>query len=182
LLKAWLHTWKNIFNYSGIVSRKEYWLACIMNILAMFVFVIPYALIMRHLPISVGLGIVLFFIIFLTPAVALYFRRANDANWSVLTALFMALALPIVSGLIVGVFSSIPKGKPWPQFYSIIGKIFALGYGLFFYGGFLGIIFFDNPTAIPVLCYSGLFLNTITLVFVGIRMLILKIRSGGKDL
>ena len=137
MLKAWLNTWKNIFNYSGTVSRKEYWLACFMHVSAMFVFVIPYALIMRNLPISVEIVIVSFFILFLPPAVALYFRRANDANWKALTAVFMALGCPILSGLVVGAFPSVPKGVAWPRFYSITSKLFALGYGLFFYGGFL---------------------------------------------
>ena len=81
-----------------------------MNILAMYVFVIPYALIMRMFPLSVEVVITSYFAIFLTPAVTLYFRRANDANWKVLTTLLMALGCPILSGLIVGVFPSVPKG------------------------------------------------------------------------
>lgn len=170
MLKTWLNTWKNIFNYSGTVSRKEYWLACIMNVPAMFIFVIPYALIMSNFQISVEICVVSFFTIFLTPAVALYFRRANDANWNALTALFMALGCPILSGLIVGMFPSVPKGVAWPRFYSITGKLFATSYGLFFYGGILGGIFYGDPTAMPLLCGAGLLLGTATLIFVGLKM------------
>lgn len=174
MLKIWLNTWKNIFNYRGTVTRKEYWLACIMNVPAMFVFAIPYALIIRNIPIPVDICIVPFFIIFLAPAVALYFRRANDANWKVLTALIMALGCPIISGLVVGVFPSVPKGAAWPRFYSIIGKLFALSFILFFYGGALGIIIYGDPTAVPLLCSAGLFLGAATLIFVGIKMLFSK--------
>lgn len=174
MLKAWLNIWKNIFNYKGTASQKEYWSACVMNIPAMFIFIIPYALILRNFSISVELCMVSFFIIFLIPAVALYFRRANDANWSVLTALLMAIVCPILSGLIVGVFPSIPKVTPWPRFYAIIGKLFALSFGLFFYGGILGSIIYGDPTAIPHLCIAGLLLGTATLIFAGIKMLLTK--------
>lgn len=153
-----------------MVSRKEYWLACIINVLAMCVFLIPYALFIIYLSLSVEIAIIIFLIIFLTPAFALYFRRANDANWSVLTALFMALMVPMGSGLIVGVFPSVPKGTSWSRFYSTISKIFVLSYGLCFYGGFGGIIFFNDPTSIPILSYSGFFLGTSTLIFFVIKM------------
>ena len=172
MLKNWLNIWKNIFNYSGTVSQKEYWLACIMNVPAMYIFIIPYALIMRNFPIPLEVIIVSFFVIFLAPSIALYFRRANDANWKALTALFMALGCPILSGLIVGAFPSVPKGVAWPRFYSIIGKLFAASYGLFFYGGVLGIIFYGDPVAIPLLPGAGLLLGTATLIFVGIRIFV----------
>lgn len=170
MLKAWLNVWKNIFNYKGIVSRKEYWLACIMNVLAMYVFMVPYALILSTFPISADVCIGVFITVFLLPMVSLYFRRANDANWHLLTAIFMALVCPIISGLIVGAFPSIPKGAPWPRFYSITSKLFALSFGLFFYGGVLGVILYGDPTAMPFLCVAGLLLGTATLIFVGIKM------------
>ena len=174
MLKAWFNIWKNIFNYRGIVSRKEYWLANIMNVLVMYVFVIPYALIFRVLTLSVEICVVSFFIIFFTPVISLYFRRANDANWSVPTAVFMALGCPVVSGIIVGIFPSVPKGTPQPRFYSIIGKLFALSFGPFFYGGVLGMLLYGDPTAIPLLCGAGLLLGTATLIFVGMKMFFSK--------
>lgn len=176
MLKAWLNLWKNTFNYTGIVSRKEYWLACITNIIAMYVFVIPCAFISAIFSIPTEICIGVFFIIFLTPTVALYFRRANDTNWKRLTALLMALVCPIFSGIIVGVLPTVPKEVSWPRFYSIISKIFALSYGLFFYGDFLSIIFFDDVAALSILSFSGIFLATFTLMFIGIKMLIAKIK------
>jgi uncharacterized membrane protein YhaH (DUF805 family) len=35
--KTFISLWKNIFNYSGTASRKEFWLGSIMNIIAMYV-------------------------------------------------------------------------------------------------------------------------------------------------
>lgn len=174
MLKAWLNTWKNIFNYRGTVTRKEYWLACVMNVLTMYVFMVPYALILSMFPISADICSGVFITVFLLPMVSLYFRRANDANWKVLTALFMALSCPIVSGLIVGAFPSVPKGVAWPRFYAITCKLFVLSFGLFLYGGFLGVIFYDDPTAMPFLCVGGLLLGTATLIFVGIKMFFSK--------
>lgn len=106
---------ENIGNYSGTVSQKEYWFACILNVPAMFVFIVPFALILRNFSISPEVGSALFLIAFHVPALALYFRRANDVAWKPLTALFMAIVMPIVSGLIVGALPSVSKGTVWPR-------------------------------------------------------------------
>ena len=182
MIKSWFDLWKNIFNYKGKTNRKQFWLATIANVIAMYVFAIPYALIIGNFRISTEICMGVFFAIILTPTVALYFRRANDANWKALTALFMALVCPITSGLIVGAFPSVPKGAIWPRFYSITGKLFALSFGLSSYGGFLGTIFYDDPIAIPILSYSGLVLGTITIAFISIKLFISNIKNGGNDL
>lgn len=170
MLKAWLNIWPNAFNYTGKVSRKDYWWACIVHIAAMFIFAIPCGLMLRFLPISAETGSALFLIAFNIPMVALYFRRANDANWKPITTLFMAIGTPILSSLVVGVFPSLPKEAVWPRFYSVCGKLFALSFGLFFYGGVLGIILFDDVTAIPALSSAGLLLGSGTLIYVGYKM------------
>lgn len=170
MLKAWLNMWRNMFNYTGTSSQKEYWLACILNLPAMFIFVIPFALILRNFPISPEVAIALFLIVFHIPTLSLYFRRANDANWKALTALYMAFICPIISGLIVGAFPSIPKGTVWPRFYSITSKLFALSFGVFFYGGVLGILLFGDPTSLMWLSFSGLLIGTGTLMYVGVKI------------
>ena len=42
--KTFISLWKNIFNYSGTASRKEFWLGSIMNIIAMYVGLLPIAI------------------------------------------------------------------------------------------------------------------------------------------
>ncbi len=170
MIKCWLSMWRNMFNYRGTVSRKEYWSACILNIPAMFIFCVPFALILRNFPISAEVASAIFIILFHIPAVALYFRRANDANWKITTTIFMAVGCPVLSGCIVGAFPSIPKGTLWPRFYSLTGKLFALSFGIFVYGGVLGILLFGDPTSIPWLSAGGVLLGGGTLMYVGVKL------------
>ena len=174
MFKAWLDMWKNTLNYTGTVTRKTYWLALITNVMALFVGVVPFALIAKLFTSNATLFATIYLTVAHLPALSLYFRRANDANWKMTTALFMAVACPILSGSIVGAFPSVPKGQLWPPVYSVTGKLFALSFGLFFYGGLLGIILFSDPTSIPWLSCIGLFLGTGTLIFVGMKGLLGK--------
>jgi len=140
MIKSWLNMWRNLFDFKGNTSRKEYWLACILNVPVMFIFIVPVGLIIRYFPISPEAMSVIYLILFHIPTVALYFRRANDANWKPLTALYMALVCPVISGFVVGLFPSVSKGEHlFPPFYSIIGKLFALLAGFCLYVGVLSI-------------------------------------------
>lgn len=171
MFKAWLNMWRNTFNYTGRVSQKDYWFAIILNILTMYIFAVPLGFIAGLLNISpLTIGIV-YMILCNIPTLSLYFRRANDANWKLLTTLYLAIVTPIISGFVVGRYPSLSKESVWPRIYSVSGKLFALSFGLFFYGGVLGIIFFDDPTALPYLNFSGIALGTITLIYVGIKSL-----------
>lgn len=170
MFKAWRDMWKNIFNYTGTVTRKNYWLALIMNVIAMYVAIVPFALIAKQFTSNATLMATIYLIAVHLPVLSLYFRRANDSNWKITTSIFMAIVCPALSGLIVGAFTSIPKNEYWPPFYSITSKLFALSFGLFFYGGILGILLYGDPTSIMWLSVSGLLLGTATLIFAGLKM------------
>lgn len=165
MFKAWKDMWKNTFNYTGTVIRKEYWLALIMNVIVMYVGVIPYALIAKNITDNFAVVVTIYLVAIHLPTLAIYFRRARDAGWKMGTAVYLAIITPIISGLIVGIISNcrvVSKG------YSLVAKIFALSFGLYFYGGVLGIILYDDPTAIPIVLMLGLLLGSFTLICYGV--------------
>ncbi len=164
MINAWFELWKNTFNYKGKMTRKSYWLALITNLIAMYVFVVPYALILRNFTTNI-LIVIPYLVIIHLPVISAYFRRANDAGFHVVTTIYLVLVIPIISGLFVGIFPSvrsIDKGR------GILGKLLALGFGLFLYGGFLGILIYDDPSALPYLPISGLIINSLSLIIYGI--------------
>ena len=157
MFKAWINLWKNTFNFTGVTTRKEYWSAIIMNIIAMYILVIPYSLIFRAMGVSWSFFkfvFVIYIVAFVLPIIALYFRRARDANWKITTALLMVVLIPCLNFLIVGMF---PYRKSYGG-YGIIGKLLAFSFALFFYGGMLGIILYNDPSAFPWLPIAGLLL------------------------
>ena len=166
MIKSWFDLWENIFNYKGKTNRKQFWLATIANIIAMYIFMIPYALILRKFPVDAIIASVVFIVIMTVPVLAIYFRRANDAGLRLGTTIYIALVAPIISGLFVGI---LPTDYSTNKEKALIGKAFALSYGLFFYGGVLGIVFYGEPTAIPGLPAAGLLLGALTLIVYGIR-------------
>lgn len=174
MFRAWIHMWKNTFNYTATVTRKSYWSALIMNVIFMYIGVVPIALIAKLFTRDAILVATIYLTVVHLPALSLYFRRANDANWKITTSIFMAIGCPILSGIIVGIFPSIPKGNHFPRLYSIPCKLFALSFAFFFYGLLLSTLLYGDPTAFPWLCYTGLLLGTGTLVFSGVKMLFSK--------
>ena len=141
MIKAWLSMWKNAFNFSGTATRKEYWLALIMNYFVILVGTIPYALLLKLVITdlsSVAVMSVLYVIALSIPAVSLYFRRARHAGWTLRTTLFCTVLLPGFSPLLVGVITSkliVPKSLGIPL------RVMAVGFGLALYSVFLTMIF-----------------------------------------
>ena len=165
MCKAWIEMWKNTFNYTETVTRKGYWLALIMNVIAMYVGVIPYALLAKLITDNYVAVITVYLVVLHLPVLAIYFRRARGAGWKITTAIFLAVTIPVLSGLLVGIFShcgTVSKG------YSLIGKAFALSFGLFFYGGVLGIALYGDPTSIPFMPIAGILLASSILIIYGI--------------
>ena len=130
MIKSWLDMWKNIFNYKGTVSRRDYWLALVANVIFMYAAAIPYALIAKCITDNVTLVIVIFLIAVHLPVFALYSRRARSAGWSVFTTIYLTVTIPVLSGLLVGFISdckAVGKGQ------GFMLKIFALSFALWFY-------------------------------------------------
>ena len=165
MLKAWLSMWKKTFCFTGKATRKEYWLALIMNVIAMYVAIVPYALLAKCITDNWMLVSAVYLIAVHLPVFSLYFRRARDAGWKMGTALYTAVTLPGIGALILGAIShcgSMGKGK------SVILKLLMFSFALFFYGGVLGLALYGDPTAIPAMPIAGLLLAAGLLIGYGI--------------
>lgn len=167
MIKAWINMWKNVFDYQGRVSRREYWKSLLMNLIAMYVLIIPYSLLFLLLQ-SFGQAIVLplsvaYVLIMNLPVISLYFRRANDIGWKKSTAIFTAVAAPCIIGILAGIM---PANMQATRTSSRIGKLFALSFGLYFYGMVLSICLFGTPDALSFLPIAGLLLGTGTLIYI----------------
>ena len=75
MIKAWLNLWKKTFNYCGKTTRKEYWLGLVANVIAMYILVIPYALILKEITESVAVTVYL--IVVNLPAFSAYARQPD---------------------------------------------------------------------------------------------------------
>ena len=122
--KAFLSLWKNIFNYSEKAGIKEFWLGSVANIIAMYVALIPVAIIillLKPLDLIKDISpIVLSAIhigVFLVPLISLYVRRANDVGLKKFDILLTAVAVPAVGAMIIGLYPSnsgaLYKGLSW---------------------------------------------------------------------
>ena len=78
--KAFLSLWKNIFNYKGVSTRKEFWLGALSQIIFMYIAVVPYALLLRVVTIPSPVFLAVFFILMGVPLISLFVRRANDVK------------------------------------------------------------------------------------------------------
>jgi len=165
MITAWLNLWKNTFNYCGKTTRKEYWLGLVANVIVMYILVVPYALILKEITESVAVAVTVYLIAVNLPVFSAFARRANDAGMYPSSTLFMALCAPIISGLLVGVYPSLPEKV---KSGTLPGRLFAISFALFFYGGVLGIVLNGDPVSIPALPISGLLLASLTLIVYGI--------------
>lgn len=128
MFKLWLNMWKNIFNFTEKATRKEFWIAAILNNVFIFIFVFPYGLILRNFDfISPIAAFVVMMVAFHLPLPALFFRRANDVGWKKITSVFLAIFLPAISAFLVGI---LPTGysQRLTRDRIIVFKVMAIGF------------------------------------------------------
>ena len=153
---AFLLLWKNIFNYTGKSSRKEFWLGAIMNVIAMYVGVFPLAAVMLLLK---ALGIIPLFelvigaymVAFILPMVSLSVRRANDAGFKVTDKVILLGLLPGLGVIIIALYpsNSVNNGMNW------FARIALLGLSIYVYGGIIATALFGVEAAAPF-AYVGI--------------------------
>lgn len=165
MIKCWINMWKNIFNYLGTATRRDFWLAICMNVIAMYAIAVPCGLICRWIGANVDLVIIIYLAIFHLPVLSLYFRRARSAGWKFITSLYFAVVLPVFSGLMVGFIN---KARAVKCGEALVGKLLALGFGLFFYGSVINAVLYGDPIKVAILPISGLLVASLTLIVYGI--------------
>lgn len=173
MIKAWIKMWKSTFDYKGMATRKEYWLGVIANVIFMYIAMIPYALIFgRWMKVPMTPLLIIFFVIIFLPELSLYVRRARDAGWRTFTAVWLAVFMPVISGIFAGIYQSAPRdenGQIPKGPLNIIGYCMAVGFGLYMYSMVLGVAFFDgNFDVLSGMTTAGLLIMVAPLILYGI--------------
>ena len=91
-----------------------------MNVIFMYVAVVPYALITKHIIDNVAVALTIYMVAVNLPALSMYFRRARDAGWNIWTAVYLALIIPVFSGILAGI---IPNCGKVSKGYSLLLKV-----------------------------------------------------------
>ena len=164
MIKAWVDMWKRPFDYSGVVTRKAYWLALLANVIFMYLGIIPCVLVVKVVG-QIAPVVITYIALVHVPVLALYFRRANDARWKKSTTFYLAFTIPVLSGLLVG---AINRCNPLEKSRSVSLKLLALSFALFFYAGMLGIALHGDPAAYAAVSIVGLLLGSGVLIVYGI--------------
>lgn len=187
MIKAWVKLWKGIFDYKGVATRKEYWLGAIGNVFFMYLAAIPTALLAKLVQMPLGVFFALFFTVIYLPVISLYVRRARDAGWRSFTTVWLAVFVPVISGIFVGIFPTAPRdenGRIPRGPVNIMGYCMAVGFGLYIYSAVLGVVFFDgNFDVLFGMTMTGLLLIVVLLIIYGIvnRKEVLRFWNGMRD-
>lgn len=110
MIKAYLKMWKNTFNYGGISSRKDFWLAILLYYIIYLILIIPIflidetnetVLILASIPAYAYLFIGIF------PTISLTTRRLHDIGksgwWQLL------ILVPFIGAIILFIFMCLPQ-------------------------------------------------------------------------
>ncbi|MBQ7986216.1 MAG: hypothetical protein IJ304_03000 [Clostridia bacterium] len=171
--------WKNVFNYSGTVGVKEFWLACVAEVIFMYFLLVPLAIIIIPLQligipiiISAELFSALYICVCLVPLISLYARRMNDVGLTKGGIIYVAITIPIVAAMITSTFpSESMKGCKLPWF----GHFIIVGMGM---GIYASIFYAFFPVVSGLLMGTGLVLASIPIVigaFFVIKNIIIEI-------
>lgn len=111
MIKAYLKMWKNTFNYRGISSRKDYWLAILLHYIICFIYLILMICLIDETNKTVlGLAFILactYLFIHIFPYISLTTRRLHDIGISGWWQL-LRLAPPLGT-IIVLIFMCLPQ-------------------------------------------------------------------------
>ena len=181
--KSFISLWKNIFNYTGKASRKDFWLGSIAEIIFMYLLLIPFALIvlpLRYMGFEITLSPLLFSIIHIgicvVPLLSLYVRRANDVGLKKFDIFLVAVAVPAVGAMFLGLVP--PKCKILYRGLSWTYRCFALGIGFCLYASFIGPFILGSIDAAAPMVGIGLVLTAFSMIIGAIIVKINAYRNG----
>lgn len=139
-MKTLKHLWRNIFNFHGTAGRGEFFRSLLVNIIAMYVMMIPFMVVCAvifYAIAAVGVGAaagkvlaggaaVIYIGIFMIPLLSLLVRRMRDSGFSMKLLVLLLIAIPVLGFLLIGMMKKSERAYCW------LSKI---GYTLFV-GGF----------------------------------------------
>ena len=124
MIKLFISLWKNVFNLNGTVGRKEFWISCIVGVLSMFLFMVPFTLIDAIWPIMSEV----ICSICIVPLISLYIRRANDIGIKKNTWIYIAAIIPLLGMMVVLFFPSNKSDNKTPARHDkLLNVLFTIG-------------------------------------------------------
>lgn len=93
-MSEYITMWKRCSDFSGRSTRKEYWMAYLINIIVLFI--------LYCLPENGGIITSLYLLVIPLPSLALFVRRLHDTNRSGLC--FLLVFIPFVGFIVLLVF------------------------------------------------------------------------------
>lgn len=168
LFESYGQFWKNYTNFAGRATRTEYWGAWLINAYIMLstlmlglvlLFAGPVGRVMFFVMLAM---MVLFYGVMLIPTYAVGFRRIQDTGHS--GYLYLLSLLPLIN-IAIMVMCMLPSsrgtnqwGKPRAVLKNhhgmrgLLGVLAAIGLGVIYIGGFVGIVAINRPK--PVFSYD----------------------------
>ena len=168
--------WKNTFNFKGKTGRKEFWLSCVIEIVFMYLLLIPFAIIasiLRSMEVDLEAFSTLFIIIELgitfLPLFSLYVRRANDVGLKKFDIFCIAVFIPVVPAMFMSLFPSDYNPSKKGLGLCLLGVM--LGIGINIYSGFICTLCLNSIEKATPFVTVGLIISTISLIAGGIMQL-----------
>lgn len=116
MIKAFVSTWKNIFNYTGKATIREYWLGLLGSLIAMYLSIIPLAglVFLSGFPSSSGIlmPLAICSVLFLLPTASLTVRRIRDSGFNMSVMIASAILIPVFGMIAVGLLKKNESAKP----------------------------------------------------------------------
>lgn len=116
IINTYKTMWKHVSDLKGTTSSREFWLACVGHILAMYILLIPMAVIMMlanamgTYDMIVPILLAASFALFLLPIIPMLIRRANDAGIRLWKAVLLFLGIPGFGFVLLGILQKKPEG------------------------------------------------------------------------
>lgn len=111
MINAYKNFWKNTFNYTGVSSRKDYWLATIATFIFALVFVLGLFILAPMLNSEVVaifciLSLIIICVVSVLPSISIQVRRLRDAGFH--WAFMLLYLLPYIGSLVLLVLYCMP--------------------------------------------------------------------------
>lgn len=141
---AWLHAYKNMFNFKGRTSRYEFWSFMLINIFALLLFSLGLELITPSL-ITTALGIVIYLVEIMV-YLSMFVRRLHDAGYSAWKGFFRPLLfswiLTFACALYIALYT--PTDPLSLQVLMLLAAICLISYGYYGIKTFIAAGFFEE--------------------------------------
>lgn len=148
LIQAWLLMWRNIFNYSGTASIREFWLGLVGNVIGMYAGIIPLALVLVLYAALGGMmseqsALVLAIVYVLAmhlPVLSLLVRRMRDTGFTWPVLILMVIGIPMMGAMLIGIMKKAENAEPMNILQKIGLTLLLAGFGMALWGALFNML------------------------------------------